>query len=112
MRTSPSPRPAGASSWDMTSTPWSTNNSSAGPIPMCSLRNRRRALVTFDLGFGDPREYPRGTHRGVILLRLRYQQPDNVVVVLQRLAENHDLDELAGCVVVVTGGLIRIRWPG
>jgi predicted nuclease of predicted toxin-antitoxin system len=71
-----------------------------------------RAGVTFDLGFGDAREYPPGTHRGVILLRLRDQQPDNVVAVLQRLAENHDLDELAGCVVVVTEGLIRIRWPG
>jgi hypothetical protein len=47
----------------------------------------------------------------VILLRLRDQQPDNVVSVLQRLAENHNLDELAGCRVVVTEGLIRIRWP-
>lgn len=70
-----------------------------------------RALVTFDLGFGDPRAYPPGSHRGVILLRLRDQQPDNVVSVLQRLAENHDLDELVGCVVVVTERLIRIRWP-
>lgn len=70
-----------------------------------------RALVTFDLGFGDPRAYPSGSHRGVILLRLRDQQPDNVVSVLQSLAENHDLDEVASCVVVVTEGLIRIRRP-
>ena len=73
--------------------------------------NDERALVTCDLGFGDPRTYPPGSHRGVILLRLRDQQPDNVVSVLQGLAKNHDLDELAGCVVVVTEGLIRIRWP-
>jgi hypothetical protein len=32
---------------------------------------------------------------------------DNAISVLQRLAENHDLDELAGCVVVVTDGLIQ-----
>ncbi len=70
-----------------------------------------RTLVTFDLGFGDPRAYPPGSHRGVILLRLRDQQPDSVVSVLQALAENHDLNELAGCVVVVTEGLIRIRCP-
>lgn len=70
-----------------------------------------RVLVTFDLGFGDPRAYPPGSHRGVILLRLRDQQPDNVVSVLQRLAQNHNLDELAGCRVVVTESLIRIRWP-
>ena len=70
-----------------------------------------RALVTFDLGFGDPRAYPPGTHHGVILLRLRDQQPDNVVSVLQRLAENHDLNELAGCTIVVTERFIRIRRP-
>ena len=70
-----------------------------------------RALVTFDLGFGDPRSYPPGTHCGVILLRLRDQQPGNVVTVLQRLAEHHNLDELTGCVVVITERLVRIRWP-
>lgn len=70
-----------------------------------------RALVTFDLGLGDPRAYPPGSHRGVILLRLRDQQPGNVLSVLQGLAENHDLNEFAGCIVVVTEGLIRIRWP-
>ena len=70
-----------------------------------------RALVTFDLGFGDPRAYPPGSHRGVILLRLADQQPDKVVVVLRDLAQNHDLDDLRGCVVVVTERLIRIRWP-
>lgn len=70
-----------------------------------------RALVTFDLGFGDPRQYPPGSHRGIVLLRLRDQQPGNVVSVLQRLAEHHDLDSLVGCVVVVTEALVRIRWP-
>lgn len=47
----------------------------------------------------------------MILSRLRDQQPDNVVSVLRALAQNHDLDELVGCVVVVTGALIRNRWP-
>ena len=55
-----------------------------------------RAIVTCDLGFGDPRAYPPASHRGVILRRLRDQQPGNVVSVLKRLAENHDLDALAG----------------
>jgi len=34
-----------------------------------------RALVTFDLGFGDPRAYPPGSHQGVILLRLADHSP-------------------------------------
>jgi predicted nuclease of predicted toxin-antitoxin system len=81
------------------------------PDVLVAAVNDGRALVTCDLGFGDPRAYPPGSHRGVILLRLRDQQPGNVVSVLQGLAKNHDLNELAGCVVVVTEGLIRIRWP-
>lgn len=71
----------------------------------------QRALVTFDLGLGDPRVYPPGSHRGVILLRVRDQQPANVVALLQDLADNHDLDDLAGCIVVVAEGLVRIRRP-
>jgi predicted nuclease of predicted toxin-antitoxin system len=70
-----------------------------------------RTLVTFDLGFGDPRAHRPGSHGGLILLRLRDQQPDNVVSVLESLAKHHDLNELAGCVVVVTEGFVRIRWP-
>ncbi|MGH6999428.1 MAG: DUF5615 family PIN-like protein, partial [Phenylobacterium sp.] len=81
------------------------------PDVLAAAVANQRALVTCDLGFGDPRAYPPGSHRGVILLRLRDQQPDNVVSVLPGLARNHSLDELAGCVVVVTEGLVRIRWP-
>lgn len=81
------------------------------PDVLAAAVTDQRALVTCDLGFGDPRSYPPGSHRGVILLRLRDQQPDNIVSVLQGLAKNHNLDELAGCVVVVTENLIRIRWP-
>lgn len=81
------------------------------PDVLAAAVTDERALVTCDLGFGDPRTYPPGSHRGVILLRLRDQQPDNVVSVLQGLAKNHDLNKLAGSVVVVTEGLVRIRWP-
>ena len=81
------------------------------PVVLAGAVADDRALVTFDLGFGDPRAYPPGAHRGVIILRLRDQQPANLVSVVQRLLENHDLDELAGCIVVVTETLVRIRRP-
>lgn len=81
------------------------------PVVLAGAIAAERALVTFDLGFGDPRAHPPGTHRGVILLRLRDQQPANVVSVVHRLLDNHDLDELAGCIVVVTEALVRIRRP-
>lgn len=81
------------------------------PDVLAAAVANERTLVTFDLGFGDPRSYPPNSHRGVILLRLHDQQPGNVISVVQRLAEHHDLDDLAGCVAVVTEDLIRIRRP-
>ncbi len=83
----------------------------ADPDVLAGAVADRRALVTFDLGLGDPRVYPPGSHCGVILLRLRDQQPANVVALLTALAGNHDLDDLAGCIVVVAEGLVRIRRP-
>lgn len=44
------------------------------------------------------------------LLRVRDQQPANIVALLHDLADNHDLNDLAGCVLVVEG-LVRIRRP-
>ena len=38
-------------------------------------RSEQRMLVTFDLGFGDVRVYPPSQHSGIVLLRLRDQQP-------------------------------------
>ena len=70
-----------------------------------------RALVTFDLGFGDIRAYPPGSHHGIFLLRLRDQGPDNVMATLGQLARNNDLDALARCLTVLTDTAIRIRWP-
>ena len=68
-----------------------------------------RMLVTFDLGFADVRAYPPGSHAGVVVLRLADQRPDVVVAVLHRLVTVHDLDELAGHLVIVTERVVRIR---
>lgn len=72
-------------------------------------QREHRMLVTFDLGFGDVRSYPPGTHYGVVLLRLTDQQPDVVLDVLRRFLATHDLDALAGCLVVVDDHRVRIR---
>lgn len=81
------------------------------PDVLAAAVTDRRTLVTFDLGVGDPRTYPPNSHLGVILLRLHDQQPANVISVLQQLAHHHNLDDLAGCAVVITEDLIRIRRP-
>ena len=67
-----------------------------------------RMVVTFDVGFAGARE---GRGSGVPLLRLADQQHANVVLVLTQLATIHDLDSFAGCVVVVSERLVRVRRP-
>ena len=78
---------------------------------LAACRREGRVLVTFDLGFGDIRAHPPGTHAGVVLLRLSDQQPQAVVDVLGRLLAVHDLDELAGALVVVSDKHVRVRRP-
>jgi len=74
-------------------------------------RREGRLLVTFDLGFGDIRAHPPGTHPGVVLVRLADQQPTVVVGVLRRFLDDHDLDQLVGALAVVTHDRVRIRRP-
>jgi predicted nuclease of predicted toxin-antitoxin system len=66
-----------------------------------------RMIVTFDVGFADIRTEP----TGVLLLRLADQQPANVLAVIERLVTYHDLDDFAGCIVVVTERLVQVRRP-
>jgi predicted nuclease of predicted toxin-antitoxin system len=68
-----------------------------------------RVLVTFDVGFGDVRAHPPGTHAGVVLLRLRDQQPAATFEVLRSLLAAHDLVAFAGSLAVVTDENVRIR---
>jgi predicted nuclease of predicted toxin-antitoxin system len=66
-----------------------------------------RVVVTFDVGFADIRL----ASSGVVLLRLADQQPASVLAVIDRLLTYHRLDEFAGCIVVVTERLVRVRRP-
>jgi predicted nuclease of predicted toxin-antitoxin system len=73
------------------------------------IQDEQRWLITADRGFADLRRHPPGSHSGVILLRSRQESRRAylglTVVALERL----ELNELAGAVVVVTGGGVRIR---
>ncbi|MGH3922733.1 MAG: DUF5615 family PIN-like protein [Pseudonocardiaceae bacterium] len=78
------------------------------PTLLDACRREERVLATFDLGFGDARVYPPDTYPGIVLLRLADQQPDAVPHVLRRLLADHDLDWLAGCLIIVTDQQARI----
>jgi predicted nuclease of predicted toxin-antitoxin system len=74
-----------------------------------ACRSDERMLVTFDVGFGNLRAYPPGTHPGIVLLRLADQRPDATLDVLRRFLIGHVLDELAGALIIVSDDRVRIR---
>ena len=71
-----------------------------------------RFLVTLDRGFGDVRRYPPGTHPGIAVLRVEVQDARAVTEAVHAFLANNMLGDLAGCIVVVRGQLLRIRRPG
>lgn len=69
----------------------------------------RRLLITFDIGFGDVRAYPPSEHAGIVLLRLRDQQPQATLDVVRGFLLSQDLTQLDRSLCVVTNDRIRIR---
>ena len=78
-------------------------------VVMEACRSDSRMLVTFDVGFGDVRAYPPGSHPGIVLLRISDQRPDNTLDLLRRFLSQHSLDDLAAALVVVSDTRVRIR---
>lgn len=70
-----------------------------------------RILISLDRGLGDIRNYPPGTHAGIIVLRLADQSAATVTKAVSDLAGIADVDNLVGAVTVMQRGLLRIRHP-
>ena len=66
-------------------------------------------IMTFDIGFGDLRAYPPGSHPGLVVLRITDQGPENTLDVLRRFLANHALDDLVGALTFVSDDRVRIR---
>jgi hypothetical protein len=75
-------------------------------------RAELRALLTFDLGFGDIRQYPPEQHPGVVVLRLASQSRVHTLGVMRRLLPLIETMPLAGRLWVVTEREIRVRGGG
>ncbi len=70
-----------------------------------------RLLLTLDGGFGDVRPHPPGTDAGIVVLRASSQDPATVKDALRAFLASGERGDLAGCVVVVPGHLVRVRRP-
>jgi predicted nuclease of predicted toxin-antitoxin system len=70
-----------------------------------------RWLVTADKGFGDVRTYVPGTYVGVILLRAAVESRRHYLALAEATVRSLRLEDVGGCLVVVTPHGMRIRRP-
>lgn len=68
-----------------------------------------RILFTFDVGFGNIRLFPLGSHAGVVVFRLSDQRRAALEGPARRLVESQTLERLAGGLAIVNETRIRLR---
>lgn len=71
-----------------------------------------RCIVTLDSDFADIRNYPPGSHAGIIVLKLRYASSENVTrVLLGLLPRLLHISIEKGVLVSTNGESYRLRLP-
>ncbi len=70
-----------------------------------------RFFITLDLDFSDIRQFPPGSHPGILLLRPNSRGRLAVLELLERILKTHSLEEFRGCLVVADARQTRIRYP-
>jgi predicted nuclease of predicted toxin-antitoxin system len=70
-----------------------------------------RILISLDVGMGDIRAYPPGSHAGIVVLRVQDQSAATVNEAISELVSLAEPANLAGAVAILQRGLLRIRHP-
>ena len=68
-----------------------------------------RILMTFDLDFADIRQYPPGSHAGIVVFRLHDQRWVNLQKPVRRLLAQGTLENLANGLAIVDESRTRIK---
>jgi predicted nuclease of predicted toxin-antitoxin system len=68
-------------------------------------------LITQDLDFSDIRLFVPGTHRGLLLIRLRDPGRKPLVKRLKAIFESENVENWRGCFVVATYTKIHVYYP-
>ena len=72
-------------------------------------QSESRAFITFDGDFADIRAYPPGDFPGFVVLRLKRQDKNYVLGIIEKLTETLAHEELEGKLWLVEENRIRIR---
>ncbi len=71
----------------------------------------QRILLTYDADFANTREYPPGSHSGIVVFRLRDQRWASLKEPIRRIVESGTLRKLGKGLAIVDEFRIRIRIP-
>ena len=66
-------------------------------------------MITFDVGFGNIRAFPLGSHAGVVVFRLHDQRWAVLEEPARRLLRSGTLDRLGRGLAIIDESRIRIR---
>ena len=72
-------------------------------------RAEQRILMTFDVGFGNIREFPVGTHWGIVVFRLHDQRWTVLEKPARRMLESGVLDRLGRGLAIIDETRARLR---
>ena len=73
-------------------------------------QEHQAVLITGDMGFGNIRHFPPGTHLGIVVVRYPNEVPARTVVHdLMAALSGISEDEVRGNITIVEPGRIRIR---
>ncbi|MHB0976376.1 MAG: DUF5615 family PIN-like protein [Candidatus Aquicultorales bacterium] len=72
-------------------------------------QSEQRLLITRERGFGDVREYPPGTHSGIIVIKDLNSSAIQIREVFEKAWQELAGLDLSGTIVVVDSAKIRVR---
>lgn len=81
------------------------------PPVLAAATNEGRILMTFDLDFADIRQYPPGSHAGIVVFRLRDQRWQTLEKPVSRLLKGKGLQSLEGGLAIVDETRVRCKRP-
>ena len=70
-----------------------------------------RFFITQDLDFSNIQKFIPGTHRGLLILRLRDPGRNDLLQRIEAIFKTEDVGGWEGCFVVATDRKIRVRRP-
>jgi predicted nuclease of predicted toxin-antitoxin system len=76
-----------------------------------TVQKEQRFLITGDKAFANIKQYPPGTHSGVLLLRPDEDGIPQLLYLIKEVLKLGILENLGGCIAVASPRSIRVRRP-